>query len=98
MNELKKWVRRSREEQERSPERYLASYPDLWMDDTHVLLAPDVLETIKRECGRYDGTLPTGVYLGKMFLRNDCLCWFSIAKEKPMTDYAIQRRIIQVVE
>lgn len=98
VNALKEWVQRSREEQRRAPERYIGSYPELYMDDTHVLMSLDLLEKIERSCGRYDVTIPTGVYLGKMFLSGDHLCWFSIAKEQPMTNCAIKSRTIQIVE
>lgn len=98
MNALKNWVKRSREEEKRNPERYIASYPDLVMDDTHVLMTKEQLEKIRRECGRYDGTYPTGVYLGKMFLRWDRLCWFTWSRSQPMTRTDIESRIIQVVE
>jgi len=91
-------VIKSREEQRRAPERYLASYPDLTMDEDSVLLTEDQFEKIKRHCGRYDGCFPTGVYLGKMFLRGECLCWFAIAKVKPLTDYSIEVRRIELVE
>jgi hypothetical protein len=98
MNGLKEWVVRSREQQRRAPERYLASYPNLRMDDTHVLMTEELLEKITRACGRYDATIPTGAYLGKMFVRGGCLCWFSIDTHNPMTHYVIQCRTIQMVE
>lgn len=89
----------SREQQRRHPERYLAHWaPKLFMDETHVLMTQEQLDIIKNECGRYDGTLPTGEYLGKMFLRGECLCWFSISKAKPMTHVAIQCRTIEIVK
>lgn len=98
MNALKKWVKESREQQRRTPERYLAGHPDLWMDDTHVLMTQEKLDQLVRECGRYDGSLPTGAYLGKMFIQGNHLCWFSIDKTQPMTHYAIRARTIEVVD
>lgn len=99
MNGLKAWVYWSREQQRRHPERYLAYWaPKLWMDETHVRMTSAQLYAIKNECGRYDGTLPTGEYLGKMFLRGESLCWFSISKDKPMTHVHIQCRTIEIVE
>lgn len=98
MNGFKNWVVRSREQQKKSPERYLGSYPELVMDEMYVLMTPGLRKEIKSACGQYDGTIPSGVYLGKMFLRGDCLCWFGICKERPMTDSTIQFRVIQMVE
>src|SRR6059058_5614108 len=99
MNQLKDWVLKSREQQRRHPERYLAYWASkTFIDETHAVMTLEQLEEISRECGRYDGTLPTGEYLGKMFLRRGNLCWFSISKEKPMTHSAIQIRTIQIVD
>lgn len=97
MNALKKWVQESREQQRRAPERYLASYPELVMDEESVMMTQETLERIERGCGRYDGCVPTGQYLGKMFLRGESLCWFGISKEKPMTHVAWKSRKIVVV-
>lgn len=98
MNALREWIRTSREEQRRSPERYLASYPELVMDDKEVMMTQETLDRIERDCGRYDGTLPTGEYLGKMFLRGECLCWIGISKENPQTHISWKSRKIVVVQ
>lgn len=98
MNALKAWVTKSREEQRRAPERYIASYPNLFMDETHVLMTREEFERLERNLGRYEGTWPTGEYLGKMFLRGNHLYWFTISKTKPMTHTALQSREIQIVE
>lgn len=98
VNGLKNWVIRSREEQRKAPERYLASYPDLVMDETRVLLTKEQLEKIDRYCGRYESTFPTGVFLGRMFIRGDLLCWFGIDKNNPMTNSAIKFRLIEVID
>lgn len=98
MNGLKNWVKRSREQAQRHPERYISSWLHLPRDTERVFMTSRQLEEIKRDCGRYDGTLPTGVYLGKMFLRGECLCWYSISKIDPMNNCDIQSRIIQIVD
>lgn len=98
MNEFKKWVRESREQQRRTPERYLAFYPELVMDEKSVMMTQNVLDRIERGCGRYEGTLPTGNYLGKMFLRHGELWWIGISKEKPMTHCVWNSRKIVVVD
>jgi hypothetical protein len=99
VTEFKKWISDSREQQRRHPERYVAFWAsELTCDDTHVLMTRDQHETIRRECGAYEGTLPTGQYLGKMFLRGGCLCWFAISKDNPLTHVAIQARTIQIVD
>lgn len=85
-NPLKAWVVKSREQQRRAPERYLSYYPELIFDETSVLMTRETFEKIERNCGRYDGTTPTGEYCGKMFIRGSRLVWFGICKEKPMTN------------
>lgn len=97
MNALKAWVIESRKQQRRAPERYLASYPELVMDEKSVMMTQETLDRIKRDCGRYDGTWPTGEYLGKMFLRGRHLFWIGISKENPMTHIAWNSREIVVV-
>lgn len=97
MNGLKEWVVSSREQQRRAPERYLAHYPELVMDDRNVLMSKDLLEQIEAKCGRYDGTIPTGGYLGKMFLRGPYLMWFGIDRENPMTHSVLKSRYVILV-
>lgn len=98
MNPLKNWIKQSREQQRRAPERYLESYPELVMDDKTVLMTQATLDKIERNCGRYDGTFPTGEYCGKMFLRGPYLFWIGISKDKPMTHVSWNNRKIVVVE
>lgn len=86
-NPLKDWIKASREEQRRAPKRYLAGYtPDelqlVGHDEVH--MTQETYYQIERECGRYDGTLPTGEYCGKMFLRGRWLCWYGIDRVRPM--------------
>jgi hypothetical protein len=97
-NLLKEWIQKSREEQRKAPSRYLASYPMLVMDDESVMMSAKELESIAYACGRYEGTLPTGVFLGKMFIRGEYLCWYGINKNAPMTTYAIKSRKILVMK
>lgn len=79
MNALKKWVEKSREEAERCPQRYTKSYADLKISDGCVYLTDEELTQIVRYCGIYNGTLPTGIYLGKMFVRDGFICWYDFA-------------------
>jgi hypothetical protein len=95
---FKEWVRDSREHQRRAPERYLAFYPELVVDGKSVLMTKATLDKIERNCGRYDGCLPTGQILGKMFLRGEHLGWFGICKEDPQNGVSINFRRIVVVE
>jgi hypothetical protein len=96
---FKEWVRDSREQQRRAPERYLAFYPELVMDDKSVLLTQETLDKIERNCGRYDGCLPTGQILGKMFLRGELSSYGSESrKEDPQNGVSINFRRIVVVE
>lgn len=95
-NPLWKWVRRSREEQRRHPERFLVSYPQLKCDADHVWMDEETYEAILRNCGRYDGTLPTGEYVGKMFIRGVHLMWYGIDKRKPMTNRLLHSRQILI--
>lgn len=96
MNALKAWIQSSREQQRRTPERYLGTY-DFVMDEDTVLMTEKEFQTIERECGHYDGTWPTGEYLGKMFIRHGKLCWFSIDKKDPQNNIAIESRKIVIV-
>lgn len=97
MNARKAWVTESRKKQARAPERYLASYPELVMDEDTVLMTQTTFDKIKHHCGTYDGTWPSGEYLGKMFLRHGRLFWIGISKEHPMTHIAWNSREIVVV-
>lgn len=85
MNPLKIWIKKSREMERHHPEMYLRFYPELVFDDKNVWMTEETLEKIRWNCGRYDGTIPTGVYCSKMFLRGPNLVWFGICKENPMT-------------
>lgn len=97
MNALKQWVLSSRIEERRRPERYLKYYPELKCDENYVYMTQETLDKIERNCGRYDGTLPTGEYLGKMFLRGGSLFWIGISKERPMSHIAWNSRKIVVI-
>ena len=83
MNELKKWIVASREQEKRHPKMYINYYLDrLITDDKAVLMTRETYDEILRNCHRYDGTLPTGVYCGKMFVRGDCLCCTEFTKRR----------------
>lgn len=93
-NPLKDWVTKSRKEAQYAPQLYLRFYPELVIGPRAVLMTKECYERIKHNCGVYNGSIPTGQYLGKMFLRNGALCWFGIDKEHPMTHVMIQCRAI----
>lgn len=96
-NPLKAWIVKSREEQRHAREMYLADYPELVCDDTHVMMSQATFDKIKRNCGTYDGTLPTGQFCGKMFLRHGELWWIGISKDKPMTHICWKSRKILIL-
>lgn len=97
MNQLKAWIQESRKQERRAPERYLSHYEGrMTCDDKHVWMTQDVYEEIVRNCGRYDGTLPTGEYCGKMFMRGPHLMWFGISGKDPMTNVGINAREVLI--
>lgn len=96
-NPLKEWVKESRRQQAYSPELYLSHYyGDLIMDETSVIMSRETFERIKRNCGEYDGTLPSGQYCGKAFIRHGELWWIGISKTKPMTHVQWKSRKILI--
>lgn len=95
-NSLQKWIRKSRAEARLVPKRYLSGYPDLVFDEHHVWMTEETHATIVRNCGTYDGGLPTTKLCGKMFLSRGQLMWFGIDKEDPMNSIAINSRIILI--
>lgn len=97
MNPLKLWIQNSREQEQHAPERYLSRYVGRMTCDTqHVWMTQELYEEIVRNCGRYDGTFPTGEYCGKMFVRRGMLMWFGISKHDPMTHVGINAREILI--
>lgn len=80
----------------RHPEQYITSYPQLKGDATHVWMDEETFDAIMRNCGRYDGTLPTGEYVGKMFIRGYRLFWYGIDKKRPMTERKLHSREILI--
>jgi hypothetical protein len=98
MNALKKWVLESREMARRTPERYLAYWwKEIIVDEVSAYMTRETLEKIEKGCGRYDGTLPTGEYVGKVFLRGDSLWWIGISKVNPMARVQWNSRRIVLV-
>lgn len=84
-NPLKKWIRKSREEERQAPQRYLSYYRDrVVCDEETAYMAQETFDEIRNNCGQYDGTTPTGEYCGKMFIRHGHLVWFGIDKTYPM--------------
>src|SRR3954447_9006601 len=60
------WIRKSREAAKRNPERYLVNY-DFEMDEKNVWMTKEEYDLVLRNCGAYNGTIPTGRYCGKLF-------------------------------
>lgn len=89
------WVRKSREAARKNPERYLGSY-DFEMDETTVWMTQETYDALVRNCGIYNGTIPTGQYLGKIFIRRGQLMWFGIAKENALNKIAFNSRMILI--
>lgn len=92
---LKKWIRRSREAENRDPNRFLSAY-DLKFDSQHVWMTQSTYDAIVRNCGVYNGIMPTAEYCGKIFLRNGKLMWFGINKEDPTNPIKINSRAILI--
>lgn len=96
-NPLQRWIRKSREQERRHPASYLTAYADdLKFDDSHVWMSQETYDAIERNCGRYNGTIPTGQFCGKMFLRGTRLAWFGIDRENPMDHVKINFREILI--
>lgn len=98
MNPLKAWVMESREEARRNPERYISHYTHLIYDDTSVMMTQAQYDTLLHNVGKYDGCLPTGQYVGKVYLRGSYFCWMGISKHSPMTTVAHHSREIIIIE
>lgn len=98
-NALKSWIRFSREQERRSPERYISYYVDrVNCDDTFARMTQETYDEIESNCGRYDGTTPTGEYCGKMFVRGDRLVWYGISKANPLTHVAWNVRKVLITD
>lgn len=96
---FQRWVRASRDEAHHNPQGYLISYEGLLvMDESSVKMTRETFDRILRYCGRYDGTFPTGQYLGKMFIRGESLWWIGINPEKPFTHIAWRHRKVVIVD
>lgn len=66
---LKDAIREGREQARRHPERYLSGYPDIVVDDKTALVSESDFRRMEG-AGYYDSTLPTGVYIGKIWLKH----------------------------
>jgi hypothetical protein len=98
-NPLKDWIARSREEERRAPERYLSHYVDkVTCDEKYAHMMRNTLDEIKMNCGEYNGTMPTGAYCGKIFLRQGFLVWFGIDKTNPMVNTKLNFREIRIID
>jgi len=89
------WIRKSREAAKQNPERYLVNY-DFEMDDKNVWMTKEEYDLLLRNVGAYNGTIPTGQYCGKLFVRHRKLMWFGIAKEDALNKIALNERMILI--
>ena len=96
---FKNWIRASREQERRRPERYLSHYSDtVTCDDEYAWMTQETLDKIKRHCGQYNLTFPTGDYCGKMFLQDHYLVWYGISKENPRSYVKLNYREIRLID
>lgn len=89
------WVRKSREAARHNPERYLGSY-DFEMDEHNVWMTQETYDALVHNVGIYNGTIPTGQYLGKMFIRGTRLMWFGLDKEDAIGKIKLNSRMILI--
>lgn len=89
------WIRKSREAAKKNPERYIGAY-DLEYDDTTVWMTQETYDAIVKNCGIYNGTVPTGQYCGKMFVRNGNIMWFGIDKDNALNNIRFNSRAILI--
>jgi hypothetical protein len=98
-NPLKNWIATSREEERRAPQRYLSYYADrVTCDEKYAFMMRNTLDEMKRNCGEYNGTTPTGEYCGKIFVREGFIVWFGICKVDPMTRIQWNFREIRIID
>lgn len=98
-NPLKDWIVRSREEERLAPERYLPHYADrVTCDEKYAHMMRNTYDEMKRNCGEYNGTMPTGMFCGKIFLRQGFVVWFGIDKTNPMSNIKINFREIRIID
>lgn len=90
------WVRKSREAAKQNPERYLGNY-DFEMDEDNVWMTQETYDVLVRHCGIHRATeIPSGQYLGKLFVRNQRLMWFGIARGNTDNTAAFNSRLILI--
>ncbi len=98
-NPLKDWIAHSREEERRAPERYISYYADkVTCDDKYAHMMRNTFDEIKIHCGEYNGTMPTGQYCGKLFVREGFIVWYGIDKQNPMSHIAINFREVRIID
>jgi len=89
------WIRKSREAARQNPERYLVNY-DFEMDEKNVWMTKEEYDLLLRNVGAYNGTIPTGQYCGKLFVRHRQLWWFGIAKGDALNKIQLNSRMILI--
>lgn len=100
VEQFQMWVRTSRAQAREVPSRYLIGYePDeLKIEGDKAYMSQETYDRILRYCGEYNGTLPTGRYVGKMFIRKERLWWIGIDKESALTHIAWNNREIVITD
>lgn len=89
------WIRKSREAAKKNPECYLVNY-DFEMDEKNVWMTKEEYDLLLRNVGSYNGTIPTGQYCGKLFVRHKKLMWYGIAKSNLVKKVQLNARIILI--
>lgn len=91
------WRKRSAEAASSYPDSYLVHYPEMLIDDKVVVVTPADYARIQR-LPRYDASVPTGVYEGKMWLCHGILRTYERDPTSPDTYVLTRSREVLVVE
>lgn len=90
------WQTRSEEMAQLYPDSYVQHFPNMLLDDEVALVTPEDHARILR-LPTYDASVPTGVYLGKMWLNHGDLFTYEPDPKDPDTQAMARRREILVV-
>lgn len=75
MSSLQAWLDKSEETRKHYPGMYLQDFPNMLVDDQTVVVTREDYDRLQL-LPHYDGTQPTGVFNGKMWLRHDRLAFY----------------------